>query len=88
MIAFKVKDSGIGISEEQLGKVFERFVQASDETTRKYGGTGLGLSIVNSLAGLLGGELKVESKMGEGTQFTVVIPLHPFGSSPSNDHYF
>lgn len=87
LIEFSVKDSGIGISEEQMSKVFERFVQASDETTRMYGGTGLGLSIVNSLAGLLGGTLRVDSKVGEGTEFAVTIPLHPFAVSPTNTHY-
>jgi len=68
-LLFSVKDSGIGIEEKMLSKVFERFEQASTDTVRKYGGTGLGLSISKSLVELQGGELKIKSKLGEGTEF-------------------
>ena len=69
-IAFSVKDTGIGISEEQIGKIFERFTQASSDTNRKYGGTGLGLTISRQLVGSIG----ATSKPGEGTTFTFTIP--------------
>ena len=82
-IAFQVRDTGIGMTEDQLDKVFEEFKQASDDTTSKFGGTGLGLSITKVLVEMMGGELKVESEPGEGTLFTIVLPkkLHE-DSSP------
>ncbi len=73
-IAFSVKDTGIGISEEQIGKIFERFTQASSDTNRKYGGTGLGLTISRQLVELQGGSIGATSKPGEGTTFTFTIP--------------
>ncbi|MDA1330788.1 MAG: HAMP domain-containing sensor histidine kinase, partial [Chloroflexi bacterium] len=65
-VSIAVKDSGIGISEENLNQIFEEFRQADNTTTREYGGTGLGLSISRSLAQLLGGDLVVASQEGEG----------------------
>ena len=59
-------DSGIGISEEALGRVFEEFQQADTSTTRQYGGTGLGLAISRNLARLLGGDLTATSELGSG----------------------
>ncbi len=74
-IAFRIKDSGVGMTEEEIHRVFIPFVQADASTTRKYGGTGLGLSISRSLMLLMGGSLELESKPGEGTVATVRIKL-------------
>lgn len=69
-IHFEVKDSGIGMSPEQIEKIFEPFVQADDSITRKYGGTGLGLAITRNLVEMMGGMLCVESAFGVGSKFS------------------
>jgi PAS domain S-box-containing protein len=71
-----VSDTGIGISPEALPHIFKEFEQADVTTTRKYGGTGLGLTISRNLARLLGGDLTVQSEFGQGSTFTLVIPVH------------
>jgi PAS domain S-box-containing protein len=75
MLEFTVKDTGIGISEDKLQKVFERFQQAEVHTTRKYGGTGLGLSIARQLVEFQGGQMNIKSTLNIGTEFSFTLPF-------------
>ncbi|HEY5412463.1 MAG TPA: ATP-binding protein, partial [Caulobacteraceae bacterium] len=74
-IVFEVSDSGIGMTPEQQGKLFQAFSQADSSTTRRFGGTGLGLAITKRLCELLGGDVKVSSQEGRGSRFTITLPL-------------
>ncbi|TET29348.1 MAG: GAF domain-containing protein [Anaerolineales bacterium] len=85
MLYVDVDDTGIGVSEDALGRIFEDFQQADSSTTREYGGTGLGLPISRSLARLLGGDLTASSIEGEGLTFTLALPMHYRDASPDEE---
>lgn len=73
-LTFKVRDSGVGMTQEQLSRIFQAFMQADSSTTRRYGGTGLGLAICKEYCRMMGGSLHVESEPGRGSLFTVHLP--------------
>ena len=73
-VSLSVKDTGIGIADQDQQKIFEDFRQADDSVTRQYGGAGLGLSICRRLANMLEGRITVESKLGAGSTFTLHVP--------------
>jgi signal transduction histidine kinase/DNA-binding response OmpR family regulator len=80
-LIFKISDTGIGIAEENLNSIFERFEQADSKTTKTYGGTGLGLSIVKKLVSFQGGNITVESHLGKGSTFTFTLPVEIFAEN-------
>ncbi len=86
-VRFDVKDSGIGMSEEQMGRLFQAFTQADSSTTRNFGGTGLGLTITKHFAAMLGGSISVASQPGTGSTFTIELPVeaHLVGAHADDD---
>lgn len=73
-ILFTVTDTGIGMTEEEMGRIFEYFTQADETTTRRFGGSGLGLTITRKLLMLMNGDIKVSSEKGKGSTFTITLP--------------
>lgn len=86
LVKFKIQDSGIGMNENQLEKLFVSFSQADSSITRKYGGTGLGLAISARLCESIGGTIKVESVKDVGSTFTVILPINISESQPTKQY--
>lgn len=82
-LVIRVTDNGIGMDREQQARIFEAFVQAESNTSASYGGTGLGLTICREYCQLMGGSIRVQSAPGEGSSFTVELPLSAPGSAPA-----
>ncbi len=84
-IEFRVSDTGIGMTKEQMGKLFQSFTQADASTTRKYGGTGLGLAITRHFCQMMGGDARVESEPGKGSTFILSIPAKVPDQQPAQE---
>gem|GEM_PF-1804217 len=84
LVRFEVIDTGVGVSPEQLGKIFQPFEQADNSTTRRYGGSGLGLAITRSLAEQMGGHIGANSQVGHGSTFWITVQLTPAEPTPAD----
>lgn len=82
MFAIEIKDSGVGISPEELPHLFEHFTVLGDSSSSKYGGTGLGLALALRLCKLMGGHISATSRLGEGSCFTIILPLRRAATAP------
>jgi signal transduction histidine kinase len=82
----EVRDTGIGMTREEMGKLFQPFQQANAQTSRQYGGTGLGLALSRRLCDLMGGTIGVSSEPGAGSTFTVKLPLRTESSAAAAVH--
>jgi len=82
-IYFRVSDTGIGITPEQMSRLFEAFAQADAGTTRRYGGTGLGLAITRRFCRLMGGDVTGISESGSGSTFTIRLPVDSRAAKPA-----
>lgn len=83
LVKISVRDTGIGIPPDKLAMIFESFYQVDGSSTKRYQGTGLGLAIVRSLASMLGGKIDVESGIGEGSRFDLILPFEPGKEPPA-----
>jgi two-component system, chemotaxis family, sensor kinase Cph1 len=84
-VRIDVVDSGIGMTGQQLGRIFDKFVQADETISRRFGGTGLGLAIVKNLVDMMGGEVNVQSQEGMGSRFCIALPLQRIEHIAEND---
>ena len=82
MVYFEVKDTGIGIAQDKINRLFQDFTQVDTSTAKKYGGTGLGLSLSKRFCEMMGGSIEVKSTEGEGTSFRVLLPLDVNANKP------
>jgi signal transduction histidine kinase/AmiR/NasT family two-component response regulator len=82
LLRFEVSDTGIGMDEEAIKRLFQRFTQADSSTTRRYGGTGLGLAISSRIVGVMGGRIEVNSAPGKGSVFYFTLPFKPVSVAP------